>query len=552
MSGSRGLGGSSHPSTWTATISSGRLHCPESAASPTMRSGVICMTMDASAGAAPESEAVLDQPEHEATPSVGSALEVLGVATRLGLTSFGGPVAHLGYFRDEYVDRRRWLDDQTYADLVALCQFLPGPASSQVGISHRDHAGGAARRAGGLDRLHAAVGAGAAALRLRRRCSSGNGDAGWLHGLKIVAVAVVAQAVWGMARTLCPDRPRIDAGRPGGGARRAGRRSAAVALGQIVVIVAGGGWSAGGCCRRRRRRRAPRRDAGASRSGTGWRSRPGRCCSGCWSAAAAAPGRAPARPWRCSTASTGSGSLVFGGGHVVLPLLQAEVVPPGWVTNEQFLAGYGAAQAVPGPLFTFSAYLGAVMPRRPARRAGGGARAGRRSSCRRSCWWSARCRAGSALRGRRGAQAALRGVNAAVVGLLLAALYQPVWTSAITSAADFGLALVRVRAADVLEGAAVAGGAAGSAGRRRAGPARVGHTGALRIRQQAQVATPSHRAARTGERPKRCRRCAWRLRRDLHRRGGQPSPPGQSAPGRSPAPAARTGGGARPATSGRA
>ena len=359
------------------------------------------------------------------------ALEIFGVATRLGLTSFGGPVAHLGYFREEYVVRRRWLDEATYADLVALCQFLPGPASSQVGIAIGITRGGLL---GGLAAwlgftLPSAIALVLFAYGLR---GLGAADAGWLHGLKVAAVAVVALAVWGMARSLAPDRAR-----------------ATIAIvcafcallwptgvGQVAIIA-------------------------------------GAALVGLWllPTSAAAPttvrlvpvsrtlgvaalviffGLLIALPIARQIAGSQAlalfdsffrvGSLVFGGGHVVLPLLQAEVVPPGWVTSEAFVAGYGAAQAVPGPLFTFAAYLGAVMGAPPTGLAGAvialvaiflpsffmivGALP----------FWDT-------LRGRSSFQSALRGINAAVVGLLLAALYQPVWTSAIHGPADVGLAL---------------------------------------------------------------------------------------------------------------
>ena len=366
-----------------------------------------------------------------ATNGPSRVLEVLRVATRLGLTSFGGPVAHLGYFREEYVARRRWLDEATYADLVALCQFLPGPASSQVGIAigitRAGLLGGVAAWLGFT--LPSAIALVAFAYGLR---GLGVADAGWLHGLKVAAVAVVALAVWGMARSLAPDRERATIAIV----------SAMCALlwptgvGQVAII--------------------------AVAALVGLRLLPG--------ADAAATTRRPMAIGRGLGAAmlalffvllivlpvvrqlVGSqalavfdsffrvGSLVFGGGHVVLPLLQAEVVPPGWVTREEFVAGYGAAQAVPGPLFTFAAYLGAVMGPRPSGLAGAalaliaiflpsffmvvGALP----------FWDA-------LRGRASFQSALRGVNAAVVGLLLAALYQPVWTSAIHGPADVGLAL---------------------------------------------------------------------------------------------------------------
>lgn len=365
---------------------------------------------------------------------MGSALEVLGVATRLGLTSFGGPVAHFGYFHQEYVVRRRWVDEHGYADLVALCQFLPGPASSQVGIAVgllRAGLPGALAAWLGFT-LPSAVLLTAFAYGIR---VIGVDDAGWLHGLKVAAVAVVAQAVWTMARTLAPDRERATLAL----GTAVGASLWPTAAGQVLVIVLAGL--------------------------IGWRLLPASA------AAPATPVRVPVgrRPAVACLALLGTllvvlpllrqavashalalvdsffraGALVFGGGHVVLPLLRAEVVPPGWVTSAQFVAGYGAAQAVPGPLFTFAAYLGAATPLAPTGWVGGalalvaiflpsfllvvGALP----------FWSL-------LRTRVGFQAALRGINAAVVGLLLAALYHPVWTSAIGRPADFALALAAV------------------------------------------------------------------------------------------------------------
>jgi chromate transporter len=364
----------------------------------------------------------------------GSSLEVLRIFLRLGLTSFGGPVAHLGYFRDEFVERRRWLDEPAFADIVALCQFLPGPASSQVGIS--------------LGILRAGLpGAFAAWLGFTSPSALGMilfaygvtefGDlshAAWLHGLKIVAVAVVAQAVWGMARSLCPDRERATIA--------VGSAILALAIpsaaGQIGAIVAGGliGW-------------ALLRDGTAPQAGMGLAVHLPRA----WSVAAAIaffglliglPVLAAAVPSHTIALIDSfyrSGALVFGGGHVVLPLLQAAVVPPGWVTNDTFLAGYGAAQAVPGPLFTFSAYLGTVMGPAPNGWTGG-------LICLAAIFLPSFLLLIGALpfwdtlRRRPAVQSALRGVNAAVVGLLLAALYKPVWTSAILAPADFAIGIV--------------------------------------------------------------------------------------------------------------
>jgi chromate transporter len=357
------------------------------------------------------------------------AFEVLLVFLRLGLTSFGGPVAHLGYFRREFVERRRWLDEPAYAGIVGLCQFLPGPASSQVGMAL------GLMRAGLPGALAAFVGftAPSAALMIGfAYLMAVLGDvahAPWVHGLKLAAVAVVAQAVWSMARSLTPDALRL------GFALAA----AAIALllpttfGQVAAIAAGGvaGWLI-------------------------------------FKPDAAPPGQRLALPaGRVLSAASlvlffillfglplvahfsrvlalcdafyRAGALVFGGGHVVLPLLQKAVVTPGWVDNADFLAGYGAAQAVPGPLFSFAAFLGGVMKQAP------------------SGWRGALiCLAAiylpsfllvigalplwNAVQNHPPVRAALKGVNAAVVGLLAAALYTPVWTSAIFDLADLAIA----------------------------------------------------------------------------------------------------------------
>lgn len=363
----------------------------------------------------------------------GSALEVLLVSTRLGLTSFGGPIAHLGYFRDEYVGRRKWLDEQSYADLVALCQFLPGPASSKVGI-----AVGIAR-AGLLGGLVSWIGftlpsaAALVAFAYGVGALGAGGDAGWLHGLKIVAVAVVALAVWGMARALCPDRERATIAILG----------AMIALawptvgGQVLPIVLGGliGW-----------RLLPPVAAPPEIH------QPFRVSRAlgivCWTLLfgllAGLPllrQAVPSQPLAMFDSFFRTGSLVFGGGHVVLPLLQAEVVGPGWVANEQFVAGYGAAQAVPGPLFTFAAYLGAVMGPEP-NGLGGAALALVAIFLPAFLMTVGALPFWAFLRALRAFQSALRGINAAVVGLLLAALYSPVWTSAIHAPKDFALGLV--------------------------------------------------------------------------------------------------------------
>ena len=362
----------------------------------------------------------------------GSALEVLAVATRLGLTSFGGPVAHLGYFRDEYVRRRKWLDEDAYADLVALCQFLPGPTSSQVGVAIgiiRAGLPGAVAAWLGFT-LPSAIALVAFAFGLQRL---GVTDAGWLHGLKIAAVAVVANAVWGMARTLAPDRERATLA----------ILSAIVVLtwpgapGQVLVIVLAGlvGW---------RVLRGARADARPALSTT-VRRRTGAAVLVIFLALLLGlpllRQAVPSQPLVVFDSFFRVGSLVFGGGHVVLPLLQAEVVPPGWVTNEEFVAGYGAAQAVPGPLFTFAAYLGAVMHEKP-NGAAGATLALVAIFLPTFLMVVGALPFLSALRTRPPCQAALRGINASVVGLLLAALYHPVWTSAIKAPADLALALV--------------------------------------------------------------------------------------------------------------
>jgi chromate transporter len=388
--------------------------------------------------AEPAAIAAVDRPK-PAMPERGSALEVLRIFLRLGLTSFGGPVAHLGYYRAEFVERRKWLDEHTYADIVALWQFLPGPTSSQVGITV------GIMRAGFLGALAAWIGftmPSAAAMILFGYGLTRFGDlsgAPWLHGLKIVAVAVVAQAVWGMAQSLRPAAAKplkIWATIAVGAAILA--LAVPSAVGQVVAILAGAliGWALLG-------------SAQTPPSGVSIAVHIPRALSvaaailfvallfGLPLLAAAVP----AQPIKLLDSFYRSGSLVFGGGHVVLPLLQAEVVPSGWVSNDAFLAGYGAAQAVPGPLFTFAAYLGTVMGPAPNGVIGG-------LLCLAAIFlpsfllligalpfWDS-------LRRHPVVQSALPGVNAAVVGLLLAALYRPVWTSAIFAPQDFAIGVV--------------------------------------------------------------------------------------------------------------
>jgi chromate transporter len=364
----------------------------------------------------------------------GSPFEVLRLFLRLGLTSFGGPVAHLGYFRAEFVERRRWLNEAAYADIVALCQFLPGPASSQTGISI------GILRAGLPGALCAWLGftapsAIAMILFGYGVTAFGNlADSAWLHGLKIVAVAVVAQAVWGMARNLCPDRERATIA--------VGAAMIVLAIpsspGQIGAIAAGGliGWAL-----LRDGPQALEQDSLAIHFPRAWSAAALVSFFALLIGLPVLTAAVPSHALALIDSFYRSGSLVFGGGHVVLPLLQAAVVPPGWVTNDTFLAGYGAAQAVPGPLFTFAAYLGTVMGPPPAGWLGG-------LICLLAIFlpsfllligvlpfWDT-------LRRRPAVRSALRGVNAAVVGLLLSALYRPVWTSAILGPADFAIGIL--------------------------------------------------------------------------------------------------------------
>ncbi|MEX3772764.1 chromate efflux transporter [Pseudomonas sp. MYb118] len=362
-----------------------------------------------------------------------SAWSVFVIFLRLGLTSFGGPVAHLGYFRAEFVSRRHWLSERSYADLVALCQFLPGPASSQVGIAL------GLSRAGYLGAMAAWAGftlPSALVLMLFALGLTHYGSLlapGALHGLKVVAVAVVAQAVWGMARTLCTDGLRITMMMVGAGIVLL-HPSIGTQIGVMAAAGITGLWLI-----------KPAESNGHEplpitvrrRAGVLWLSLFVLLLGGLPLANQLLSNQTLAMV----DAFYRSGSLVFGGGHVVLPLLQSEVVTSGWVDKQTFLAGYGAAQAIPGPLFTFAAFLGAAMNQTPTGLGGGviallaifapsfllilGALP----------FWEA-------LRRSQRTQAALSGINAAVVGLLLAALYQPVWTGAIGKPADFALALL--------------------------------------------------------------------------------------------------------------
>ncbi|MDH3286790.1 MAG: chromate transporter [Betaproteobacteria bacterium] len=367
------------------------------------------------------------------TLAPASLISIFTIFLKLGFTSFGGPIAHIGYFRHEFVEKRNWLDDNSYADLVALCNFLPGPASSQIGmalgISQRGLQGALAAWLGftmpsALALIGFAYGFTAFGIA---------SDAGWLHGLKIVAVAVIAQAIWGMGKNLCPDRSR---------ATLAIVATLIVFLwptawGQIFAILIGGiiGW----------RYFEPvalhspenvKFPLSKTVAVVAWVLFFG-LLFGLPSLATVVENNTLS----IFDSFYRTGSLVFGGGHVVLPLLHNEVVPPGWVRDDVFLAGYGAAQAVPGPLFTFAAYLGTINAVEPKGFTGGmlalvaiflpsfllvaGALP----------YWDA-------LRQKKHVQSALRGVNAAVVGLLLAALYNPVWTTSIQDTGDMALALI--------------------------------------------------------------------------------------------------------------
>jgi chromate transporter len=365
----------------------------------------------------------------------GSPLAIFLVFLRLGCTSFGGPIAHLGYFRAEFVARRQWLSEATFADIVALCQFMPGPASSQTGMAI------GLLRGGPLGMVAAWLGFTLPSALLMTGFAYAVGatgdlsDAGWLHGLKLVAVAVVAQAVWGMGSSLAPDRARASLAV----AACLVSLAAPSALGQIAAIVLG------------------------AVVGTTVLPRVANPCVETAALHISVPRWVAVTllaiflvllfgwPWLADASGNHAiiladvfyraGSLVFGGGHVVLPLLQAAVVPPGWVDPDTFLAGYGATQAMPGPLFSFAAFLGAINE--PGPNGWIGALLATVAIFASSFlliggllpFWDS-------LRYRPNVRAAMRGVNAAVVGVLLAALFSPIWTGTIHTRADFGIALV--------------------------------------------------------------------------------------------------------------
>ncbi len=353
-----------------------------------------------------------------------SPLEVLRVFLRLGLTSFGGPIAHLGYFRGELVERRRWVDEAAFAELVALCQFLPGPASSQVGFAL------GLSRAGWLGGLAAWCGftLPSAALLISFAYGAsvldGRWGAGVLHGLKVVAVAIVAQAVWGMARALCPDRARAAIAVLASILVLSGLSS----LNQLAAIGLGAAAGFIFC-----RGDPPMASTGLTLNVS---RRVGLACLCSFAALLILPRLLaqtfPSPALELFNSFYGSGALVFGGGHVVLPLLRGAVVDNGWVSKDFFLAGYGAAQAIPGPLFTFAAFLGTVASPIPG--IGGGGLAllaiflpGGLILVGTLPFWNV-------LRSKLWAQASMRGINAAVVGILGAALFDPLWTTAITDA----------------------------------------------------------------------------------------------------------------------
>lgn len=363
--------------------------------------------------------------------------EVFLVFLRLGLTSFGGPIAHLGYFHEEFVKRRAWVDEHTYADLVALCQFLPGPASSQVGMAL------GLSRAGYLGAIAAWLGFTLPSAVILILFAFGVnqfqlGNDGWLHGLKIVAVAVVAQAIWAMAVRLCPDKKRATIAVS---AAVCSIVSASIystsALVQLFVILVGG---LSGILFLRNSQVMPHTPIKAKVS-----RRVGGALLLVFAVVLAilpiAAKTSSIHALKLFDSFFRAGSLVFGGGHVVLPLLQAELVPSGWVSQELFMAGYGAAQGIPGPLFCFAAYLGAVAKGAPTGLLGA-------IICLMAVFLPSFLLIVGVLpfwekvRSYSEARHAMLGINAAVVGLLIAAFYNPVWTSAIFNGKDFAFASV--------------------------------------------------------------------------------------------------------------
>lgn len=357
-----------------------------------------------------------------------SLLEILRVSTRLGFTSFGGPIAHLGYFHDEYIRRRKWMDEKSYADLVALCQFLPGPASSQVGI------GIGVMRAGVLGGIVSFLGftlPSVLALTIFALILQGLdiSDAGWIHGLKLVAVAVVAHAVLGMAQKLTPDL----------------KRKAIALLALVITLLWQTAYSQVGVILLSAiigfliyRHQKDESDGKVSFPVT--RGFAIGCLVLFFGLLILLPilREVTSVHWIAMFDSFyRSGSLVFGGGHVVLPLLEKEFVPTGWLSEEEFLAGYGAAQAVPGPLFTFAAYLGTVMNGWV-----GGLLATVAIFLPAFLLIIGTLPFWDSLRRNPKVKGALMGVNAAVVGILISAFYQPIWTSSILAPIDFAFAAI--------------------------------------------------------------------------------------------------------------
>ncbi|MED1864619.1 chromate transporter [Fictibacillus nanhaiensis] len=355
-------------------------------------------------------------------------IEILIVSTRLGLTSFGGPIAHLGYFHEEYVRKRKWMDEKSYADLVALCQFLPGPASSQVGIGIGVMRGGVL---GGIASFIGFTFPSVIALIVFALILQGLNvtDLSWIHGLKLVAVAVVAHAILGMAEKLTPDVKRKTIAL----LALIGTLMWHTAFSQVGVILLAGllGFL---LYRDQTDNDETKYEFPISKKFAVI------CLSLFFALLLLLPflRDATSNSWIAIFDSFyRSGSLVFGGGHVVLPLLEREFVPTGWISEEAFLAGYGAAQAVPGPLFTFAAYIGAVM---------NGWQGGLLATAAIFLpafllilgslpFWNM-------LRQNAKIKGALMGVNAAVVGILISAFYQPIWTSTIIKPIDFAFAAV--------------------------------------------------------------------------------------------------------------
>lgn len=368
-----------------------------------------------------------------ARPGAGRFWEIFGVALRLGLTSFGGPVAHFGYFHDEYVERRRWVDEGTFADLLALSQAFPGAASSQLGFAIGMVRGGLW---GGLAAWLAftlpsaiilvAVGLGVAQI--------GDRVQGLVHGLVVVAVPVVALAVWKLWSKLAPDPLRSSMAVGAAIALIVSPASARFTVVVIIVVGALIGWR---FCRDGAEESDHRTLPAFSR-------RLGVVAAiaffGLLAALPIARRATEAQVVDVTDAFYGAGALVFGGGPVVLPLLEAEVVGQGWVDEDLFIAGFGAAQAIPGPVFTFAGYLGAAMTPEP-NGIPGAVLALVALYLPSLLMVLATLPFFAALRKNIGVQAALRGVNAAVIGILLMALYDPLWTNAIRAPSDLALAL---------------------------------------------------------------------------------------------------------------